>query len=88
MGRLERLKTELVELLRQQGATTLEYESREVEHAFALLVLGSLVGLPHPPTSIVLRVGPLMLREIAVMYERAERSDDFFGEIVAQMGPP
>lgn len=74
--------------MKQQGVTTLQYESRELEHVFALLVMGSLVGLPQPPAGIVLRVAPLMLREIAVMYERAERSDDFFGEIVAQMGPP
>ena len=57
-----------------------EFELKELENAFALMLLGSLIGLPSPPTPIALRVLPHMAREIYVMQRRA-KSDDVMGEI-------
>ncbi len=58
-----------------------ESELRELENVFALILLGSFVGLPSPPTSISLRLLPYMGRELLVMYRRSERLDDALGEM-------
>jgi len=59
----------------------LEFELREMENIFAILLMGSFIGIPSPPTPVVLRVIPYMAREMAVMSRRAEMADDVFGEI-------
>jgi len=59
----------------------LEFELRELENIFAILLMGSFVGIPSPPTPVVLRVMPYMAREMAVMSRRVEMADDVFGEI-------
>ncbi len=59
----------------------LEAELRELENVFALILLGSFVGLPSPPSTISLRLLPYMGREILVMYKRSERLDDVLGEM-------
>jgi hypothetical protein len=59
----------------------LEFELRELENIFAILLMGSFIGIPSPPTPVVLRVIPYMAREMAVMSRRAEMADDVFGEI-------
>jgi len=76
----------LVEFFKLKSTETLEFEVRECEHIFALLVLGSLVGLPQPPVGITLRLAPLLMREVGVMWRRAGEMDDFFGEIAAILG--
>jgi len=70
------------ESFKLQSTEIIEFELRELEDAFALLVLGSLIGLPSPPTPIAIRILPYMEREIHVMFSRA-KSDDVFGEIIA-----
>jgi len=70
------------ESFKLQSTEIIEFELRELENAFALLVLGSLIGLPSPPTPIAIRILPHMAREIHVMLSRAN-SDDVFGEIIA-----
>jgi hypothetical protein len=59
----------------------LEFELRELENIFAILLMGSFVGIPSPPTPIALRVMPYMAREMAVMSKRAETADDMLCEI-------
>jgi len=58
----------------------IEFELKELENAFALLLTASLIGLPAPPTPLTMRVMPYMAREIYVMHARA-RTDDVMGEI-------
>ena len=64
-----------------QSTDYIEFEERELENVFALLLMGSFVGIPSPPTTLVLRLMPHMLREIYVMQRRAADMDDIFGEI-------
>ena len=59
----------------------LEFEERELENVFALVLMGSFIGIPSPPTTLVMRIMPHMVREIYVMQQRAANMDDIFGEI-------
>ena len=63
----------------------LEFELRELENIFGLLVLGSFIGIPSPPSGVSLRLLPYMSREILVMSKRAQDLDDMFGEIAGLM---
>lgn len=56
-------------------------ELRELENVFALVVLGSFIGLPSPPSTISLRLLPFMGRELLVMTRVSERIDDMLGEM-------
>ncbi|MDV3104359.1 hypothetical protein [Thermococcus waiotapuensis] len=66
---------------REQSTGYLEFELRELENVFALLLMGSFVGLPSPPTTLTLRLLPHMARELYVMQRRAENMDDILGEL-------
>jgi len=65
---------------KSQSTEYIEFELRELENAFALLLMGSMIGLPAPPTPLTMRVMPYMAREIYVMQSRA-KTDDAMGEI-------
>ncbi len=56
-------------------------ELRELENIFALVLLGSFIGLPSPPSTISLRLLPYMGRELIVMTRVSERIDDMLGEM-------
>ncbi len=56
-------------------------ELRELENIFALVVLGSFIGLPSPPTTISLRLLPYIGRELVIMTRLSERIDDMLGEM-------
>ncbi len=68
------------ESFRTRSLEYVEFELRELENAFTLLLLSSLIGLPSPPTPIVVRILPHMVRELYVMHMRAT-DDDVLGEI-------
>lgn len=59
----------------------IEVELRELENIFALLIIGSFIGLPSPPTSISLRLLPYLGRELIVVTYISERLDDMLGEM-------
>ena len=71
--------------LRKTSTDRLEFELRELENIFGLLVLGSFIGIPSPPSGISLRLLPYMSREILIMSRRAQDLDDVFGEIAGLM---
>lgn len=71
--------------LRHTSTDRLEFELRELENVFGLLVLGSFIGVPSPPSGVSLRVLPYMLREILVMNRRVRDLDDMFGEVAGMM---
>ncbi|ABN69259.1 conserved hypothetical protein [Staphylothermus marinus F1] len=56
-------------------------ELRELENIFALLILGSFIGLPSPPSTISIRLLPHMGRELLIMTRISERLDDMLGEM-------
>ncbi len=71
--------------LRQTSTDRLEFELRELENIFGLLVLGSFIGIPNPPSGVSLRLLPYMLREILIMKNRVRDLDDVFGEVAGMM---
>ncbi len=66
---------------REQSTEYVEFELRELENVFALLLMGSFIGLPSPPTTLTIRLLPHMARELYVMQRRAEEMDDILGEL-------
>ena len=61
-------------------------EVRELENIFALLLLGSFVGMPSPPTFLSVELLPFMEREIQVLHQRAEDTGDMLAEIAGTLG--
>jgi len=73
--------------IRSRSTDYLAYELRELENIFSLLLLGSLIGVPSPPSSLSFRLFPHMLREIYVMGKRTKDADDVSGEIFGLFAP-
>lgn len=61
-------------------------ELQELENIFSLLVLGSFVGLPSPPSFLSVELLPLMERELAIMNRRAEDTSDMLAEMIGILG--
>ncbi|ASJ05783.1 MULTISPECIES: hypothetical protein [Thermococcus] len=70
-----------MESFRHQSTEYIEFELRELENVFALVLMGAFVGIPSPPTTLVIRLMPHMVREIKVMNQRAVDLDDVFAEV-------
>ena len=73
--------------IRSRSTDYVAYELRELENIFCLLLLGSLVGLPSPPSSLSLRLMPYLLHEMHVMGRRAQEANDVSGEIFGLFAP-
>jgi hypothetical protein len=61
-------------------------EVQELENIFALLLLGSFVGLPAPPGFLSVELLPFMEREIQALHWRAEDAGDMLAEIAGTLG--
>ncbi len=57
---------------RSKATDTLEWETAELEHIFALLTLGYWVGFPAPPIGVSLELLPEMEKELTVMIQKVE----------------
>lgn len=80
--RLPPLIRDFLDSLKVSSTEVVEFELRELENAFALLLLGALVGAPSPPSFLAFRLLPLMEREITVMLRRAQSLDDIEAQIL------
>jgi len=69
------------EIFKAKGSEYIELELRELENVFALIVMGSFIGLPSPPTTVSLRLLPHMGRELLIMSSVSRRLDDMLGEM-------
>lgn len=69
------------ETFKARGTEYIELELRELENIFALIVMGSFIGLPSPPTTVSLRLLPHMGRELLIMSSVSRRLDDMLGEM-------
>ena len=61
-------------------------ETEELENIFALLLLGSFVGLPSPPTFLAVELLPFMEKELKILNRRAKDADDMLAEMWGVMG--
>lgn len=66
---------------RDKACDTVEHELEELEHIFALLVLGCFVGIPSPPIQITMEMMPVMEREFALMLDKVATAHDPLGEL-------
>jgi hypothetical protein len=61
-------------------------ELNELENIFALLLLGSFVGFPAPPTFLAVELLPFMEREMSVLHQRAEDACDMLAQMASTLG--
>lgn len=71
---------------REQAVALTEVECRELENIFALLLLGSFVGLPAPPSFLAIELLPFMERELDILHCRAQDSGDMLAELCGTLG--
>ncbi len=64
----------------------IEYEIKELENIFSLLLFGSFIGLPSPPAHITLQLLPLMEKELINMFEKVQTAYDPLGEMTELFG--
>ncbi len=71
----------------RDGAAALTgVEVKELENIFALLLMGSFVGLPSPPTFLAVELLPFMERELKVLGSRARDEGDMLAEMAGTIG--
>ena len=73
---------------RRKATALLEFEVLELRNIFALLMLGSFVGMPAPPVHITLQLLPIMDKEVQVMLRRINVAHDALAEVVSTLGEP
>ena len=71
---------------RDRAVNTLAFETEELEHIFAILVLGVAVGLPSPPMHITLELMPFMERELTLLCDRVTMAHDPLGTLFSVLG--
>jgi hypothetical protein len=61
-------------------------EMEELQNIFALLLLGSFVGLPAPPTFLAVELLPYMQDELEILNKRAGCANDMLSEMFGTLG--
>lgn len=60
-----------------------EFEVKELENTFVLLLVGSFTGVPSPPSFISAELLPHLEHEIKVLNSRAQSASDSLAEVVS-----
>lgn len=82
------LKTALrtiTQVNREKATGMLDFELKELENIFALLILGGFVGLPSPPSPIAVELLPYMEKELTVLLSRTDLSQDPLGVLMGML---
>lgn len=66
---------------REKATEMLEFELKELENIFSLLIIGGFVGMPSPPVPIAIELLPYMERELTVMLSRSDLASDPLGSL-------
>lgn len=61
-------------------------EVEELQNIFALLLLGSFVGLPSPPSFLAVELLPHMQKELEILNQQARKANDMFNEMFGALG--
>jgi len=64
---------------REKATGLIEFEVKELENIFALLILGGFAGLPSPPSPIAIELLPYMERELIMLLSRTDLAQDPIG---------
>lgn len=70
---------------RQQVVALTNYEARELENMFVLMLLGSFAGMPSPPSFLAVELLPHLEHELQVLNRRAENASDALAEIMGSL---
>ncbi len=73
---LKALLKGILEGVKSRSIDVVEEELKEMEGTFALLLLGSLIGLPSPPSFVGLSLLPYLERELTIALSRTRYIDD------------
>ena len=63
----------------------LAFEVTEQENGFIVILLGSLIGLPAPPTVFAIELLPYLEKELQVMFSRNDLSQDPLGALMGML---
>jgi hypothetical protein len=83
---LQKIITQIQAMHREKACALTIVEMQELENIFALLLLGSFVGMPSPPTFLAVELLPFMEREYRVLHQRAEDAGDMLAEMCGILG--
>ena len=61
-------------------------EVEALQNIFALLLLGSFVGLPSPPSFLAVELLPHMQEELEILNKRAQDAGDMLAEMFGTLG--
>ena len=75
----------LVQVQRDKATGMLEFELKELENIFTLLLFGSFVGLPAPPSAMAFELMPYLEDEIKLMISRADLAQDPLGSLLGML---
>jgi hypothetical protein len=70
---------------RDKATGMLEFELKELENIFLLLIIGGFVGMPSPPAPVALELLPYLEKEIAIMLSRSDLSNDPLGALMGML---
>lgn len=70
---------------RERAVGMLEFELKELENIFALLILGGFAGLPSPPSPIAVELLPYLERELTILLSRTDLSQDPLGVLMGML---
>jgi len=92
MGRLDSIKAFFKEAYiivrqvnRDKATGMLEFELKELENIFLLLIIGGFVGMPSPPAPVALELLPYLEKEIAILLSRSDLSNDPLGALMGML---
>lgn len=83
---LKRIFSDFHAMHRENAVALTIVEMEELENIFALLLLGSFVGFPSPPTFLAVELLPFMEKEMKVLNKRAKDAGDMLAEMCGTIG--
>ena len=83
---LQRFFSDFSASRRECAAALTVLEMEELENIFALIVLGSFVGYPSPPSFLAVELLPFMERDLRILNQRAKDASDKFAEMCGMIG--
>jgi hypothetical protein len=85
MAKWRKLFAIVLQVNRGKASEMLEFELKELENIFSLLILGGFVGMPSPPVPIAIELLPYMERELTIMLARSDMAHDPIGSLMSML---
>lgn len=85
IGWLKKAAKSYLHISRATAVETLEWETAELEHVFALLTLSTMIGLPAPPLPITLELLPDLEKELHLLWQRVDTAHAPLSELFSTL---